>query len=346
MAKRAQPQPHPLLTRDQFRDAVWARDGHQCVVCQQPAIDAHHILERRLWPDGGYYLDNGVSVCEVHHMEAEETAISCEQLRELAGIEDFPLPEHLSSDEVYDKWGNPVLPNGQRLKGELFWETPVQKILGSRLALFGDRVKYPRTYHLPWSPGITNDDRIQKDLSFLEGADEVVVTVKQDGENTTMYRDYLHARSVEYEPHPSRSWVKALHAGIAGDIPSGWRLCGENLYAQHSIQYANLTGYFQVFSIWDDKNICLSWDDTVEWSGLLGLPVVPVLYRGPWDEDLIKDLHKPNLAGDPCEGYVVRDVASFPYREFRRRVAKYVRKQHVQTGDHWLRGPVVANGCR
>ena len=51
------------LTRDQFRNGVFARDGHKCVLCQAPGQDAHHIMERRLFPDGGYYLDNGATVC-------------------------------------------------------------------------------------------------------------------------------------------------------------------------------------------------------------------------------------------------------------------------------------------
>jgi len=43
-----------LLTRDQFRDGVFARDGRRCVICQSAGpLDAHHIVERRLWPDGG-----------------------------------------------------------------------------------------------------------------------------------------------------------------------------------------------------------------------------------------------------------------------------------------------------
>jgi 5-methylcytosine-specific restriction endonuclease McrA len=46
-----------LLTRDEFRVGVFARDGKTCVACGKPGQDAHHIIERRLWPDGGYYLD-------------------------------------------------------------------------------------------------------------------------------------------------------------------------------------------------------------------------------------------------------------------------------------------------
>lgn len=45
-----------LLTRDVFRRSVFARDNHTCVVCGEPAHDAHYIMERRLWPDGGSYL--------------------------------------------------------------------------------------------------------------------------------------------------------------------------------------------------------------------------------------------------------------------------------------------------
>lgn len=50
---------------------------------------------------------------------------------------------------------------------------------------------------------------------------------------------------------PSRDWIKALHGQIAHEIPEGWRLCGENLYARHSIAYDALPSYFTLFSIWD-----------------------------------------------------------------------------------------------
>ena len=62
--------------RDAFREGVFARDRHRCVVCRAPAVDAHHLIERRLFPDGGYVLDNGVSLCGAHHREAEATTIS------------------------------------------------------------------------------------------------------------------------------------------------------------------------------------------------------------------------------------------------------------------------------
>ena len=347
-----------LLTRDQFREGVFARDGHRCVAlgddglrCQAAAADAHHILERRLWTDGGYYLDNGASVCGRHHIEAEETRISCDDLRERCGITRLVLPEHLYRDQLYDKWGNPILPNGMRMRGELFGDESVRKILAPMFDVFTNRVKYPRTYHLPWSPGVGKDDRIAHDLSHFEGQ-EVVVTLKMDGENTTMYRDRdgLHARSISYDPHPSRDWVKALHGQIAHEIPDSWRICGENLYARHSIHYRRLASYFQVFSIWDDLR-CLDWRETVSYAGLLGLRVVPEIFRGTWDrvtmpaflESTGRQLMLDGCGGDECEGYVVRLASEFTYGAFRKSVAKYVRANHVQTHGHWMRSQVVPN---
>ena len=333
-----------VLTRDQFRAAVFARDGHRCVVCGNTGpLDAHHIIERRLWPDGGYYIDNGASLCEVHHIEAEATTLSCDRLRQLCRITTVLLPPHLHPTEPVDKWGNPVLPSGMRLRGELFDNQSVQRVLSPVLALFTDHVKYPRTFHLPWSPGQGDDDRVLDDLTGLQ-EQEIVVTAKMDGENTTLYPDYLHARSVEYEAHPSRSWIRALHARVGRDIPAGWRVCGENLYAKHSIKYDRLPDYFLVFSIWNERNICLSWSATSEWTELLGLRTVPVLYTGPWDERAVRGCQRDTIDGDPCEGYVVRVAAEFHYRDFRRKAAKYVRAGHVQTKDHWMRSQVVRNG--
>jgi hypothetical protein len=333
-----------LLTRDAFREAVFARDLHLCVWCGAPAQDAHHIMERRLFHDGGYYLDNGASLCPDCHILAERTTLSPEQLRTLIGARHMILPEHLYSDQRYDKWGNPILLNGRRLRGELFQDESVQKVLkaGDVLDWFTHYVKYPRTYHLPWSPSVGKDDRVARDLSYFYDR-EVVVTVKKDGENTTMYSDHIHARSLDSASHPSRTWVKNLHARIAHDIPPEWRVCGENLYAKHSIHYLDLRSYFEMFSVWDNKNICLSWDETVLWAGLLGLDPVDVLYRGKWDEKLIRGLYTSTHGDSECEGYVVRVADAFPYREFSRATAKYVRAGHVHTHGHWMRSLVVPN---
>lgn len=327
-----------LLTRDAFREAVFARDNNTCVFCEQKAVDAHHILERRLWIDGGYYISNGASVCEQHHWDCETTNITVEEVRIAAGITRKVIPNHLYDDHIYDKWGNPVLPNDQRLIGELFHDESVQKVLalGNKLSLFTPYVKYQRTYHVPWSPGMTDDDRMHPDMSHFVGK-EVVVTVKLDGENTSMYNDYIHARSIDGRSHPSRDWVKQFHAAnIAGNI-SGMRICGENMYAEHSIKYTNLDSYFYGFSIWNEKNVCLSWDATLEWFALLGVVPVPTLYRGIYDEAKIKALWSKDK-WDSMEGYIIRVADEVPYARFKYDYAKFVRKGHIQTVKHWFFG--------
>jgi hypothetical protein len=97
-----------LLTRQEFKRQVFARDKNSCVVCGKLAVDAHHILDRKLWPDGGYYLDNGVSLCEDHHWDAELSRLSPDHLRTLANIQIRLLPPHLDPNLTYDKWGNPT----------------------------------------------------------------------------------------------------------------------------------------------------------------------------------------------------------------------------------------------
>lgn len=331
-----------LLTRDKFRESVFARDGYKCVICGNKADDAHHIFERRLWTNGGYFIDNGASVCEPCHLKCEQTLYTVEELRERCGITKIVIPEHLYSDCIYDKWGNIVLPNGQRTKGELFNDESVQKVLqqGGVLHLFTDYVKYPRTSHLRWSGCVSEDDRIIDSMARFEG-NRVIVTEKMDGENTTLYHDYYHARSVDSKNHPSRNWAKSLHSKFAHEIPKGWRLCCENLYAQHSIAYDNLKSYIYGISVWNERNECLPWDESIEWFQLLDLPTVPLLYDGLYDEKVIRSLYNEKTDWATKEGYVIRIADKFAYGEFRKCVAKYVRNKHIQTTKHWMAGQEI-----
>ncbi|MEE1771959.1 RNA ligase family protein [Streptomyces sp. JV185] len=204
------------------------------------------------------------------------------------------------------------------------------------------RTHYPRTAHLPWSPGATSDDVRIAGLAALAGR-EVVVTEKLDGENTTLYADGLHARSLDSAHHPSRGWVKALQGRVGARIPDGWRVCGENMFARHSIPYDGLESFFYGFSVWDGER-CLDWDRTVEFLRGLGIPAPPVLWRGVFDARAEKALRARKLDTGRQEGYVVRPVDGFGAADFGRLVAKWVRPGHVRTDTHWMHAAVVANG--
>jgi hypothetical protein len=202
------------------------------------------------------------------------------------------------------------------------------------------RIKYPRTYHLPWSQGATSDDKVLKNTSIFKDK-EVVITEKMDGENTTIYSDSFHARSIDSGKHSSRDWVSAFQSQIGFNIPNGWRVCGENLFAKHSIEYTNLTSFFLGFSIWND-NICLSWDETIEYFNLIGIQSVPVLWRGIYsDKEVISLCNDLDL--NTKEGIVVRVVDSFLYEDFKNSVAKFVRKNHVSTNTHWTQNEIIQN---
>ena len=205
--------------------------------------------------------------------------------------------------------------------------------------------KYPRTPHFPWSPGRTRDDRVMNDPHKNFTGKMIVVTLKKDGENTTMYKDYIHARSIDSKDHESRHWVKSLHRNISYLIPTGWRICGENMYAKHSIHYTDLETYFYVYSIWNEKNMCLSYLDTVEKCAELDLLHIPIIYIGTWGyitKEVLQLLLRVNDKEDE-EGYVVRLFDSFYYDDFETSVAKYVRENHVQTDEHWMHQEIIKN---
>ena len=48
-------------------------------------------------------------------------------------------------------------------------------------------MKYPRTPHLPFSEGMTRDDRVWKDTHYFDQT-EVVVTEKMDGGKLTQHQ--------------------------------------------------------------------------------------------------------------------------------------------------------------
>lgn len=207
--------------------------------------------------------------------------------------------------------------------------------------MFITTIKYPRTFHLPFSQGATSDDKILKSLDSFVGK-EIVITTKMDGENTTLYNNTYHARSIDGRSHPSRSWVAQFHSTIAHNIPENWRICGENLFAKHSIHYNNLQSYFMGFSIWNDENVCLSWNDTLEYFDMLGIIPVQELFKGTFDEQYIRNLAKSfNTSLD--EGFVVRLATEFHYTDFNKSVGKWVRRNHVTSQEHWMHSKIIEN---
>jgi len=202
------------------------------------------------------------------------------------------------------------------------------------------RFKYPSTFHVPWSQGVSRDDKILKSTEHFIGK-RVIVSEKMDGECTGLTSEQCHARSLDSIDHVSRHWIKSYWGRIKHEIPDEFHIFGENMYAKHSIYYTDLKSYFYGFSLWN-KELCLSWDETLEWFRLLGIVPVPILYDGLYDEKLIRNLWKDENR-EKTEGYVLRIADAFVYSGFAQNVAKFVRKGHVQTNDNWMHDKIVAN---
>jgi len=202
--------------------------------------------------------------------------------------------------------------------------------------------KYGRTFHLPSSPGTTNDDKIMSDLSALLDAPEVIATEKMDGENTTVFAGGCHPRSPDARYHPSRDWMKAFAAGVSPMLASDERIVGEYLFARHSIEYCSLPSYFMGFA-WILGDEVQAWDDTEARFSELGICSVPVLFRGRFSEPLIEELAS-QMDFSSQEGFVIRTASSFSEEQMATKVGKYVRSDHVQSEIHWMKAEIVKNG--
>lgn len=213
--------------------------------------------------------------------------------------------------------------------------------------------KYGRTYHYPFSPGTTSDDRINADYwRDIQSVERLIHTEKLDGENNCLNRYGVFARS---HAVPTQSaWTAKIRqrwALIKNDL-GDLELFGENLYAVHSIEYRALEQDFFIFAV-RCKDMWLSWEEVKVCAALYDFPCVPELPALPapvdeaqWRRDFLARVESRGAfdpwdvhTGQPCtmEGIVSRAAGEFPVSDFARHVFKYVRKNHVKTTQHWKR---------
>lgn len=215
---------------------------------------------------------------------------------------------------------------------------------------------YPRTRHMKGSPGATPDDIITTDndwiIPFLNR--EIILSEKLDGENTSITNQSVYARSKYPSINPWSVNIRELFPYVKDYISDDEIVFGENLYAIHSIEYNNLPSYFHIFAVFNTKeNIWYSWDDVVDFAGVLDLPTVPVLFRGTISSekelmDMINSfMSKPSTYGIEKEGVVMRLASEIKPEDWNNSVAKWVRANHVRTNkrweDHWKEAVININ---
>lgn len=202
---------------------------------------------------------------------------------------------------------------------------------------------YPKTPHVPFSPGVNPDDSCMADCTALL-LQEVVVTEKLDGGNCCIKNGLVFARThAQPATHESFSAIKQLVHNFPADADQV-ELYGENMAAVHSIEYGNLGSYFYLFAV-REKGRWLAWDEVVAWAEALCLPTVPLVFRGVFESAMQLQACLETWAKEPSavgsavtpEGFVVRHLGSFSDEAFQDCIAKYVRAGHIQTDDTWKR---------
>lgn len=214
--------------------------------------------------------------------------------------------------------------------------------------------KYGRTYHFPFSPGTTSDDRINhtywEDIQQIE---TLVHTEKLDGENNCLNRFGVFARS--HAAPTTSPWTNQIRERWElikrdlGDI----ELFGENLYAVHSIEYERIESYYYIFAV-RCLDMWLSWEEVKFYATLFDFPTVPEIKvekvkdmsMESLKSQIVEWVQEPSVFGSTdaqigigCtrEGIVTRNMNEYPVEMFPHNVFKYVRKGHVKTDEHWTR---------
>lgn len=135
--------------------------------------------------------------------------------------------------------------------------------------------KYGRTYHYPFSPGTTSDDRFNHNYwQDILKIDTLIHTEKLDGENNCLNQFGVFARS--HAAPTTSPWTNQIRERwqlIKNDL-GNIELFGENIYAIHSIEYKRIEDYYYIFAVrCMDK--WLSWEEVKFYASMFDLPTVP-----------------------------------------------------------------------
>lgn len=362
------------LHREEFHKKCFEREEDQCIVpwCTQKPDEAHHIIERDLWDDGGYILENGVSICNHHHQYAESNDIPPQAFWFWLGISDPPLPDAVDTWQI-NKWGRN-------------FDTPAHEELR-------EWIKYPSSTHmlpLYWAEEDTlASNRFENEDKGIESLDDfvgvpLVITEKMDGGNMLLVNDIDNPVRARNGSHPEDTMKKMYDEmywehNVHEKLPDRLQVFGEWLWAKHSIhygcecdeqcedvgpaltsyidteEYAPEDAYFQVFGVYDTtQNIWLSWPEVEQVADTLEFPTVPVLYQEDnmdeatfettfeAREELLEYAH--TVVDNGGEGIVFRTKFPYHYGQFTQRLGKYVRENHVTKDEkHWSHRTVKEN---
>jgi len=355
-----------LLSRDQFRETVFARDKSTCVCCGLPSTAVHHIIDRTCFSDGGYYSLNGASLCDECHIKAEKGALTCEEIREKIGITYIVLPPQLDPSKSWDKWGNEIVED---------------KLL-----------KYPRTRHIMGSGLSKNDEDDYATIEEIRNK-HLVLESKIDGANTGISfidcelklqcRGHFLGLGNDWpEFDQFKVWAKTWTDQLFDMLEDRYIMYGEWMSAFHSVYYDLLPHYFMEFDIYDKKeHVFLDTprrNEMVKKAQVM-ISQVRVINEGKFEsiEDIVANVGLSAFISENAYANLEKELTdkNIPEKDVllsfnKDRIMeglyikweedgivkgryKYVRPNFVQTilssGEHWQKRPSIANrlkeGC-
>lgn len=205
-------------------------------------------------------------------------------------------------------------------------------------------MKYPKTYHLPQSPGHDPEKPITP-YKFFEGND-VVITEKMDGSNVGLCRDRVFSRSGDVPTHPSFDRLKAFHAQIRWHLPEDIIFFGEWCEAVHTYRYNRfnqdaLGDGLLIFAVYEiPTGEFASWSEVEYLSYAMGLETVPIIAQRDYFSSfsslrrfLPTMLEDTSVFGEKREGLVIRNVGAFHINDFNQNVAKFTHAS--KKGEHF-----------
>lgn len=239
-----------------------------------------------------------------------------------------------------EKWEPPSEREDSRPAKNIKRSTWFSRVWRGVLALL--RLAPPPAPHVP----VYDIDGIRKHMNLLHEGESVVITEKIHGCNArylhTGKRFYVGSRTMFRQSGPS-VWHDAAEKykleSIMRQYP-GAVLFGEVYGSVQDLKYgvpASEGVRFAVFDVlWENRNsrerVYLDYDALLRFCSSHGLPVVPELYRGPWNTTLLSLAEgKSTLPGanHVREGFVVRPVVE-------RRNANFGRVQLKMHGEGYL----------
>lgn len=311
-----------LLTRDQFRSEVIKRDKNKCVLCPDTdALASHHILDRALFDDEGYYLDNGITLCPMCHIKAENGTYTCEELREAAGIKEIILPEGFNPSLEYDKWGNAA----------------TEKLL-----------KYPRTQHLSGS-GKSGDD-ILETIPYEDIFQKyLVIEEKIDGSNTGISfnsdcdlflqcRGHFLGKGRDWpEFDQFKVWANTWKDYLFDILEDRYIMYGEWMGTFHSVFYNALPHFFMEFDIWDKREKCFLSTERrhkIVQSANIPLFSVRVIKEGKFDskEDILSSIGKSEFVSNDSPAALEALLKKFRLSEDEIKILLKLNKEQLMEG--------------